>query len=209
MRSCTLTQAGAAVGRKQIGLEVIIESAAGLEHVESICAASPRMQTVHFGAADYAASAGMRTTNIGGSNADYTVLTDADASGKRAAHWGDLWHYRCGSSPLRVSTASSPSTRPFGNYSDPDRFRSQAMRTAVMGFEGKWAIHRTSRSRQRRYHSTPPPRLKGRKAFLEGDGRRKLPEARGAVTYRVASMIDASIRQAEVIVAKMRRIARA
>ena len=57
----------AATGRsRRLGFEVIIESAAGLSHVEEIAAASPRMQAMSLGAADYAASMGMSTTGIGG-----------------------------------------------------------------------------------------------------------------------------------------------
>ncbi len=133
---------------------------------EAICAASPRLQTVHFGAADYAASTGMRTTNIGGSNADYTVLTDAGPDGKREPHWGDMWHYPL----MRIVAAARlnglvPIDGPFGNFSDEAGFRSQAMRTAVMGFEASGrSIPVRSRSRTRSTHR-PRPKSKGPRAF--------------------------------------------
>src|SRR5580698_5061927 len=77
-----ITQASSFVGRKkQIGLEVIIETTAGLGAIDEIAGSSPRLETLHFGAADYAASQGMRTTNIGGGNADYVMLTDAESEG--------------------------------------------------------------------------------------------------------------------------------
>lgn len=204
-----ITQASAAVGRKKaIGLEVLIESAAGLEHVEAICAASPRLQTVHFGAADYAASTGMRTTNIGGSNADYVVLTDGDSANKRQAHWGDLWHYPL----MRIVAAARlnglvPIDGPFGNFSDPDGFRSQATRTAVMGFEGKWAIHPNQVAPANEVYTPPTDEVERAQDILKAMAEAQALGA-GAVTYMGGLVDRASIRQAEVIVNKMKQIAR-
>jgi len=204
-----MTQASAAVGRKKaIGLEVLIESASGVEHAEAICAASPRLQTVHFGAADYAASTGMRTTNIGGSNADYAVLTDAESSGARQTHWGDLWHYPL----MRIVAAARlnglvPIDGPFGNFSDPDGFRSQAMRTAVMGFEGKWAIHPNQVALANEIYTPPKEEVEKAEGILKAMAEAHAAGA-GAVTYRGGLVDRASIRQAEVIVKKMQQIAR-
>src|SRR6185437_9424402 len=131
------------VGRKtKIGLEVIIESVLGLTNIDEIAGSSKRLESLHFGAADYAASQGMRTTNIGGGNADYVMLTDKDEKGERVRHWNDLWHF-----PLfrMVQAARAHGLMaidgPFGDYGDPDGFRVQANRTAILGCEGKWAIH--------------------------------------------------------------------
>ena len=89
-----ITQVETAIGRKRkIAIEVLLESAMGLENVNSICASSKRIETMHFGAADFAASMNMRTTNIGGNNPDFVVLTDPDDEGRRESHWADLWHY--------------------------------------------------------------------------------------------------------------------
>jgi len=72
---------------KPIALEVIIESAAGLAHVEDIAAASPRLQAMSLGAADFAASMGMQTTGIGGTQENYYML-QGDTK-----HWSDPWHW--------------------------------------------------------------------------------------------------------------------
>ena len=70
-----VTSIEAAMGRtKKIGFEVIIESAAGIAHVEEIAAASPRLQAMSLGAADFAASMGMQTTGIGGTQDSYYML---------------------------------------------------------------------------------------------------------------------------------------
>jgi malyl-CoA/(S)-citramalyl-CoA lyase len=132
-----VTQASLAVSRrKQISLEVIIESVAGLTNIDAIAGSSQRLESLHFGAADYAASQGMRTTNIGGGNEDYVML--AGAGSVRERHWNDLWHF-----PLfRLAQAARahglvPIDGPFGDYSDAEGFRVQAMRTAVLGCVGK------------------------------------------------------------------------
>ncbi len=70
--------------KKPIGFEVIIETAAGLAHVEEIAAASPRMQAMSLGAADYAASMGMQTTGIGGTQSNYYMLENGTEN--RAVH---------------------------------------------------------------------------------------------------------------------------
>src|SRR5690606_39992835 len=79
-----VTQCEAAVGRKKrIGFELIIETALGMANIDEIAAASRRNESLHFGVADFAASTKARTTNIGGVNRDYAVLTDPDEAGQQ------------------------------------------------------------------------------------------------------------------------------
>ena len=126
-----------------IGIHILIETAAGMADVEAIARARPdRLEAMVFGVADYAASVQARTTNIGGANPDYAVLTDPDATGTRETHWGDQWHFgisrmvaACRAHGLR------PIDGPFGDYEDADGYRSAARRAAALGCEGKWAIH--------------------------------------------------------------------
>ena len=126
-----VTQCEAAMGRKKrIGFEMIIETALGMQNVHEIAGASKRNESLHFGVADYAASTKARTTNIGGGNADYVMLTDKDEEGRRVRHWNDLWHYPL----IRMVAAArahgiTPIDGPFGDYNDPDGFRVQANRT--------------------------------------------------------------------------------
>jgi malyl-CoA/(S)-citramalyl-CoA lyase len=128
----------------RIGIHILIETAAGMANVEAISRARPdRLEAMVFGVADYAASVQARTTNIGGANPDYAVLTDPDPrSGVRESHWGDQWHFgisrmvaACRAQGLR------PIDGPFGDYEDADGYRSAARRAAALGCEGKWAIH--------------------------------------------------------------------
>ena len=71
---------------KKIGFELIIEISMGITNLDSILTGSKRIESLHFGYADYAASVRMRTTNIGGSNSDYSILTD-ETNGERNIHW--------------------------------------------------------------------------------------------------------------------------
>ena len=138
-----VTQIEAAKKRtKRIGFEVLIETALGMANVEAIAQSSKRLEAMSFGVADYAASTRARTTVIGGVNADYGVLTDKDASGNRAYYWADQWH----AAQTRMMVACRayglrPIDGPFGDFSDPDGFIAAAKRAAVLGYEGKWAIH--------------------------------------------------------------------
>jgi malyl-CoA/(S)-citramalyl-CoA lyase len=202
-----ITQASSHAGRKKnIGLEVIIETVAGLTNIDQIAGASKRLETLHFGAADYAASQGMRTTNIGGGNADYVMLTDAEEGKARERHWNDLWHYPM----FRLVQAArahglAAIDGPFGDYSDPDGFRVQANRTAILGCEGKWAIHPSQIALANEIYTPPVKEVERAEAILAA-----LKEAHatgfGAVALKGVLIDAASIRQAHVIVKQMAMI---
>ena len=111
----------------RVGLEALIETALGMANVEAIAQFGGRLEALHFGVADYAASLRARTVNIGGLNPDYP---------------GDQWHaalsrmtIACRAYGLRAIDG------PFGDFSDPDGYRDGARRAAALGIEGKWAIH--------------------------------------------------------------------
>ncbi len=200
-----ITQASDFVGRvKSIGLEVIIETALGLGNIDEIAGSSKRLESLHFGSADYAASQRMRTTNIGGGNADYVMLTDGPDA--RVRHWNDLWHY-----PLfRMAQAARAHglmaiDGPFGDYGDPDGFRVQAMRTAILGCEGKWAIHPSQVSLANEIYTPPAKEVERAEAILAAmkDAQAK---GMGAVALNGVLIDAASIRQAQTIVQQMAMI---
>ena len=128
-----VTQIEAAMGlKKKIGLECLIETALGGANVMSIAQSSPRLEALHFGVADYAASMRSRTTVIGGLNPDY--ICDGALNGQ--------WHAAqvnmltaCRAFGLRAIDG------PFGDFSDDAAFVAAAKRVAALGYEGKWAIH--------------------------------------------------------------------
>lgn len=197
-----VTQVSQFAGRKKrIGLEVLIETVLGLENVHEIASSSKRLESLHFGAADFAASQRMRTTNIGGANAGYAVLTDKD--GPREKHWNDLWHYPI----FRMVTAARahglmPVDGPFGDYSDPDGFRAQATRSAILGCEGKWAIHPSQVALCNEIFTPSKREIDHAEAILAA-----MKDAQtnglGAVSLNGVLIDAASIRQAEAVVAQM------
>ncbi|MGH3852176.1 MAG: HpcH/HpaI aldolase/citrate lyase family protein [Pseudonocardiaceae bacterium] len=111
----------------QVGVEALIETALGMANVEAIASSPGRLEALHFGVADYAASNRARTVSIGGLNPDYP---------------GDQWHFAL--SRMIVACRAyglRPIDGPFGDFSDPDGYRAGARRAAALGAEGKWAIH--------------------------------------------------------------------
>jgi malyl-CoA/(S)-citramalyl-CoA lyase len=198
-----VTQIEQAKGRKKrIGFELIIETALGMQNVEAIAAASKRNESLHFGVADYAASTRARTTNIGGANPDYAILTDKDASGAREVHWGDMWHYALARMVVAArANGLRPIDGPFGDFSDPDAYRAAAKRAAVLGCEGKWAIHPSQVALANEEFSPSEKEVARAKRILEAMAQ-ATREGRGAVALDGRLIDIASIRQAEVLVRK-------
>ncbi|SNT61369.1 citrate lyase subunit beta / citryl-CoA lyase [Asanoa hainanensis] len=125
----TLTQIEKAVGLPVggIGIEAQIENAAGLVNVDAIASASPRVETIIFGPADFMASINMRSLVVGGLIPDYP---------------GDPYHYIL----MRLLMAARMHDKqaidgPFLQIRDVDAFREVAKRSAALGFDGKWVLH--------------------------------------------------------------------
>ncbi|MBM3507688.1 MAG: CoA ester lyase [Alphaproteobacteria bacterium] len=193
--------------KKKIGVELIIETALGMQNVEAIAAASPRNESLHFGVADYAASTGARTTVIGGPNPDYVVLTDKDAEGNRDIHWGDMWHYAIARMVVAArANGLRPIDGPFGDITDKDGYLAQARRAAVLGCEGKWAIH-PSQIELANEAFNPPEKEVDRAKRILAAMKEAQAQGRGAVTLDGRMIDAASVRQAEVMVAKAKLIA--
>jgi malyl-CoA/(S)-citramalyl-CoA lyase len=202
------TQIETAKGRKKrVGFEMIIETALGMQNIHEIAAASKRNESLHFGVADYAASTKARTTSIGGANADYAVLTEPLADGGRETHWGDMWHYAI--SRMVVAARANglrPVDGPFGNFSDGDAFKAAARRAAVLGCEGKWAIHPSQVTLANEVMSPSEADVTRAKRIIEAM-RSAASEGKGAVSLDGRLIDYASIRQAEVLVKKAEQIA--
>jgi len=203
-----VTQIEAAMGyEKRIGFSLLIETALGMMNVDEISAASPRNEALHFGVADYAASTRARTTNIGGANPDYAVLTDANENDDRETHWGDMWHYALARMVVAArANGLRPIDGPFGDFSDPDAFRAAAKRAAVLGCEGKWAIHPSQVALANEVMSPSEAEVdKARRIIAAMEQAAK--EGKGAVSLDGRLIDIASIRQAEVLVGKADQIA--
>jgi len=203
-----VTQIETAKGRKKrIGFEMIIESALGMQNIHEIAAASPRNESLHFGVADYAASTKAATTSIGGPNPAYGVLTDAEEEGgARDYHWGDMWHYAIARMVVAArANGLRPVDGPFGDFKDAEGYKAQARRAAVLGCEGKWAIHPSQIALANEVYSPSEAEITKAKRILAA-----MEEAQAAGQGAVqldGRLIDiASIKQAEVMVKKAAQI---
>ena len=193
--------------KKRIGFELIIETALGMQNVHEISAASKRNESLHFGVADYAASTRARTTSIGGANADYVVLTEPLADNSRQVHWGDMWHYAIARMVVAArANGLRPVDGPFGNFSDPDAFKAAAARAAVLGCEGKWAIHPSQIALANEVMSPSDAEVTRARRILEAMKEAEA-QGKGAVSLDGRLIDYASIRQAQVLVEKAAQIA--
>ncbi len=203
---CTQIEDGMKLN-KRIGFELIIETALGMANLFEIASSSNRLESLHFGVADYAASTKARTTVIGGPNRDYHVLTDPDDEGNRDIHWGDMWHYPI--AKLVVAARANglrPIDGPFGDFSDPDGYAAQAKRASTLGCEGKWAIHPSQVELANELYSPSEEEVTKAKRILEAMEEAQR-EGKGAVALDGRLIDIASIRQAEVLVEKAAQIA--
>ena len=193
--------------KKRIGFEHIIETALGMQNVSEIAAASKRNESLHFGVADYAASTRSRTTIIGGVNPDYSVLTDPAQDGSRNVHWGDMWHYALARMVVAArANGLRPIDGPFGDFQDADGYRAAAKRAAVLGCEGKWAIHPSQISLANEVMSPSEAEITRANRILDAMAEAEA-SGKGAVSLDGRLIDYASIRQAEVLVEKAKQIA--
>ena len=179
---------------KPISFEVIIETAAGLAHVEDIAAASPRLQAMSLGYADFAASMGMATTGIGGTQADYYMIHEGQTD------YPDPWHYAVSAIVAACRTHGVlPVDGPFGDFSDDDAYVAHSKRVATLGMVGKWAIHPKQVKLANEVFTPTPEAIANARAILAA-----MEEAQknglGATTYKGKLIDIASMKQAQVIV---------
>ena len=196
-----VTAIEAAKGRsKKITFEVIIESAAGIAHVEEIAASSPRMAAMSLGAADFAASMGMQTTGIGGTQDNYYMLHG------EARHYSDPWHWAQTAIVAACRTHGVlPVDGPFGDFSDDEGYRAQARRSATLGMVGKWAIHPKQIALANEVFTPSEDAVAEAREILAAMETAKA-SGEGATVYKGRLVDIASIKQAEVIVAQYEMI---
>lgn len=177
----------------RIGIEVLIETALGMANVEAIAASRGRIEALHFGVADYAASCRARTVSMGGLNPDYP---------------GDQWHF--GLARMRVACRAyglRPIDGPFGDFKDPDAFVAAARRAAALGLEGKWAIHPSQIALANEVF-TPPEAEVGRARRILDALEAAAREGKGAAQLDGRMIDAASARMAENVVRLADAIAR-
>lgn len=165
---------------RRVGLEALIETALGMANVEDIAryaaTSDSRLEALHFGVADYAASMRARTVNIGGLNPAYP---------------GDQWHaslsrmiIACRAYGLRALDG------PFGDFADPEGYVAAAERAAALGFEGKWAIHPSQIEMANTVFSPPEAEITRARRIIE-ELRKAEAAGKGAAALD-GKMIDAA-----------------
>jgi malyl-CoA/(S)-citramalyl-CoA lyase len=175
-----------------------------VQEIAAVCPA--RMEAMVFGVADYAASLQSSTTSIGGVDPDYAVLTGGGAVGTRDLHWGDQWHHALSSIAVACrANGLRPIDGPFGDFTDPEGYLAAARRAAVLGFEGKWAIHPSQVSLANEVF-TPDPKVIERTRRIIAAMKEAAAEGKGAVSLDGRLIDAASLRMAENLLAKLDQI---
>lgn len=183
-----VTQAARAAGRvKPFGYLLLIETAAGIANVEAIAAqAGPNAEAMYFGAGDYAASTGARTTVIGAPSLGYDFALARLVAAARAH-------------------GLQPIDGPYADVKDEPGLRAIAGKSAELGCEGKWAIHPAQIAPINEAFSPSTDELAQAERIL--DAMKQAAAIGQAAVTLDGRMIDvASIRQAEVVVRKARGV---
>ena len=189
--------------RKPVLVHAILETAQGVNNVEAIAAASPRMHGMSLGPADLAASRAMKTTRVGGGHPDYRVLADPDGSGARASAQQDPWHYTiarmvdaCAANGLK------PFYGPFGDFSDAAACEAQFRNAFLLGCAGAWTLHPSQIAIAKKVFSPDPGEVAFARKILAA-----MPDGSGAVMIDGKMQDDATWKQARVIVDLARQVA--
>lgn len=189
--------------RKPILIHAILETAQGVNNVEAIATASPRMHGISLGPADLAASRGMKTTRVGGGHPDYKVLADATPGAPRASFQQDLWHYTTAKMIDACAAAGiKPFYGPFGDFSDPDGCEAQFRNSFLLGCAGAWSLHPSQIAIAKRVFSPDPNEVATARKILDA-----MPDGTGAAMVDGKMQDDATWKQAKVVVDLARLVA--
>ena len=170
----------------RIGIEVSIESAAGLENVSLTAKASDRMISLVFGIADYSASIGARLASVSGHG-------EAEAD----VYPGHRWHF-----PLsRIVTAAKANgllvmDAPYGNFKDFDGLRRSASMANALGCDGKWVIHPSQIDIVNAVFSPSPEEIERARVVI-GAYEAAVKSGQGAVSLDGSMVDSATIRLAK------------
>ena len=189
--------------RKPILLHAILETAQGVANVDSIAAASPRMQGISLGPADLAASRGMKTTRVGGGHPDYAMLADPDGEAPRPRFQQDPWHYTfakmvdaCGAAGIK------PFYGPFGDIKDLAACEQQFKNAFLLGCLGAWSLHPDQITIAKKVFSPAVDEVLFAQKILAA-----MPEGGGVAMIDGKMQDDATWKQAKVMVDLARVVA--
>ncbi len=191
------------IGRP-IMIHALLETAQGVNNVEAICNASPRMHGLSLGPADLAASRGMKTTRVGGGHPAYGVIEDprADGGARRFAQQ-DLWHYTIARMVDACRAAGIKAFYgPFGDFADAAACEVQFRNAFLLGCAGTWSLHPSQIDIAKKVFSPDVDEVRFAKRILDA-----MPDGSGAVMIDGKMQDDATWKQAKVIVDLARQVA--
>ncbi|MDT0304412.1 HpcH/HpaI aldolase/citrate lyase family protein [Streptomonospora wellingtoniae] len=188
-----LTQIEAATGLEagRIGIEAQIEDARGASRADEIAAASPRLESLVYGPADFMASVNMRTLVVGEQPPGYDV--------------GDAYHYVL----MRILLAARANgleavDGPYLQIRDVEAFRRSAGRTAALGFDGKWVLHPSQVAAANEVFTPGQEDYDHAERILEAYEHATAVEGRGAVMLGGEMLDEASRKMALAVAGKGR-----
>jgi malyl-CoA/(S)-citramalyl-CoA lyase len=192
--------------KRPLLIHAILETASGVNHVEEIAAASPRMQGLSLGPADLAASRRMKTTRVGGGHPGYLVRSDPDpkdTAAPRATAQQDLWHYTL-ARMVDACTANDilPYYGPFGDIADLVACEDQFRNAFLMGCVGAWSLHPNQIVIAKKVFSPPPEDVAWARRCLDAMG-----DGTGAVMIDGKMQDDATVKQCRVMLSYAKLIA--
>jgi malyl-CoA/(S)-citramalyl-CoA lyase len=191
---------------RPILVHAILETARGVANIESICAASPRMQGLSLGPADLAANRRMKTTRVGGGHPDYLVRADPDPNlpdQPRPIFQQDLWHYTLARMvDACVTFGLLPFYGPFGDIKDTVACEDQFRNAYLLGCVGAWSLHPVQIEIAKRVFSPRPEEVAHAQRVIDAMG-----DGTGAIMLDGKMEDDASVKQCKVIVELAHRLA--
>ena len=182
--------------KKPVLIHAILETAQGVNNVEAIASASPRMHGISLGPADLAASRAMKTMRVGGGQPDYAVLADDAGKGAREKFQQDLWHYTIAKMVDACAAAGiKPFYGPFGDFADSAACETQFRNAFLMGCVGAWSLHPSQIDIAKKVFSPDPDEVAFAKKIVAA-----MPDGAGAVMIDGKMQDDATWKQAKVLI---------
>ena len=180
---------------RPIGIEASIETARGLAGVRAIAQASPRVQTLVFGIADYSASVGARLASVSGHGEQETDI-----------YPGHRWHFAISRMVMAAKANGLLAIdAPYGNFKDPDGLKRAALMACSLGCDGKWAIHPSQIDTINQVFSPARDDILRAAKVLEA-AREAQKQGRGAIAVDGSMVDQATVRLARQLYAQARHL---